>query len=252
MSRAHEQQIRPDFILEAIDARPPADWTSQNGELRLLESTTRMMALHQQLEAARQSGLLIVLLGMDASGKDRTCRMIASGTDPRAIRFHFFGAPNPEDRMRDFLARYHAVTPPRGSVAVFNRSYYDDLVYGPPADYTFAGLDHVAAFERLLEASSIRILRLYLHISADEQSRRLKLRRETPSMLWKFSEGDAGAIDRRPAEALAMEAVIKGSMAHGADWYAVPCDDRGHANEVAAGIVCYELSRVVSATGIPR
>lgn len=249
MSNVSERQIRPNFRLEAIDARPPADWTSQSGLQRLQESAARMMALHQQLQAAPYSGMLIVLLGLDASGKDRTCRMIAAGTDPRAIRFHFFGAPKPEDRLRDFLARYHASTPPIGSVAVFNRSYYDDLVYGFHEHRPFAGFDHVAAFERLLEASSVRILRLYLHISRDEQSRRLMRRRETPSMQWKFSEGDAEAIDRRPAEARAMEAVIQGSITHGAAWYAIPCDDRGHANEVAADIVCHELSLVVAAAG---
>ncbi|MBC7768900.1 MAG: hypothetical protein H7124_08930 [Phycisphaerales bacterium] len=247
------RELPADVVLADFDTRPPADWDVAESMRLSTSAATDTLALHQELQATRAGALLVILYGANAAGKDRTCRMLAGATDPRGVTFSFFGRPEPDRGGRDFLARYHAAMPERGSVAVFNRSYYDDVEHEilrgarDPVDL----LQHIVAFEALLSDFAVRICRLYLHVSAQEQEARISGRRSTPSMRWKHSAADEEAVANAEAHANAAQRVLRDSIARGAGWFHVPCDDRAYADCVAATIVRAELANLVRGTS-PR
>jgi polyphosphate kinase 2 (PPK2 family) len=131
----------------------------------------------------------VVLQGMDASGKDGTIRHVFEGLDPQGIRVAIFREPTPHELAHDFLWRVHAQAPAAGEIVVFNRSHYEDVLVVRvhelvPEDVWRPRYGHIRAFEELLEASGTTIVKLLLHISRDEQARRLEDRKIRPDHKW--------------------------------------------------------------------
>ncbi len=155
---------------------------------------TRLAELQHLLWAEDRHKILIVLQAMDTGGKDGTIRNVFSGVNPQGIDVVNFKAPTPEELSHDYLWRVHEHTPAAGSLTVFNRSHYEDVlivrVLGlVPEDRWGRRYDHITAFEKLLADEGTTILKFYLHISHDEQAERLQARLVDDTNHWKFNKG---------------------------------------------------------------
>ena len=169
-------------------------------KLRIKEETGKLLdelnELQNLLYAEGRRSLLVILQGMDASGKDGVIRKVFGRLNPQGVRVHSFKVPTAEEKAHDFLWRVHAVAPAKGMIQVFNRSHYEEvlitrvhgLVDDRLAEKKFAAINH---FESLLrEHNDTAIFKFYLHISPEEQKLRLEERKVDPTKHWKFNPGD--------------------------------------------------------------
>jgi polyphosphate:nucleotide phosphotransferase, PPK2 family len=151
--------------------------------------------LQEVLFASKQYGLLILLQGMDCSGKDGTVRNVLSSVNPGGVVVENFKTPTPEELGHDYLWRVHAKMPRKGEIVVFNRSYYEDVlvtrVHGMIDDKTAEHrFREIRNFEKYLRQNNTLVLKFFLHISKEFQQKKLESRLETPDKNWKFSEND--------------------------------------------------------------
>jgi PPK2 family polyphosphate:nucleotide phosphotransferase len=209
---------------------------------RLSQDAEAIDALQDLLYAERKRSLLIILQGMDTSGKDGTVKNVFSATGPLGVDVTAFGRPSAEEMAHDFLWRVHAACPARGMIGIFNRSHYEDVLVGrvrklAPADVIERRYDQINAFEAVLAASGTRILKFMLHISKDEQRERLQARLDHPAKRWKFDPGDLEdrALFGRYMEAY--EQVLERCSTETAPWYVIPADHKWARNAAIAAIV---------------
>jgi PPK2 family polyphosphate:nucleotide phosphotransferase len=202
----------------------------------------RLDGLQRRLWAESERGLLMVLQAIDTGGKDGTIRHVFKGVNPQGVKVHSFGVPTPEESSHDFLWRAHQKTPAAGSIAIFNRSHYEDVlvvrVKGlTPEERWRKRYHHIVEFERMLADEGTTIVKIFLHISKEEQRRRLQSRLNHPDKRWKFSAGDLD--DRRlwPSYMDAFEEAITSTSTEYAPWYVVPADHKWHRNLVVSGIL---------------
>lgn len=218
---------------------------------RLLAGHVAAMAEWQALLAAdRSRALLVVIQAMDAGGKDGTVRHVFSGLNPQGCAVTSFKPPSAEEAGHDFLWRTTARLPGRGGIGVFNRSYYEEVVT-VRVHPGLLGAQHVAAgpglwaerfgainaFERHLAAEGTRIVKLFLHISAEEQRQRLLARLDDPAKTWKFDEGDLVERARWDDYQAAYEACLSATGTEAAPWCVVPADDKRTARLLVGRIV---------------
>jgi len=181
------QRLSPDYNF-SIDEEKAEYVLKQNLKKRMSE-------LQYRLYAERKNGLLIVFQGIDTSGKDSTIRHVISAFNPQSCAVKAFKEPTTEDLSHDFLWRIHKRAPSRGEIVVFNRSHYEDIIQ-PRVHKTIhksiwsQRYKHINAFERCLSDNSIKIIKFFLHISKEEQRKRLEERMNDPSEQWKASESD--------------------------------------------------------------
>jgi PPK2 family polyphosphate:nucleotide phosphotransferase len=217
------------------------------GELERLKEDLRQ--LQQMLYAERRHRLLIVLQGMDGSGKDGTVRNVFSGIDPHGLRVISFKSPTQEELDHDFLWRVHKEVPGKGELVVFNRSHYEDVIavnvknLSPKAVWE-KRYDHILNFEKLLVDEGTTVLKFFLHISREEQRRRLQARLANPAKHWKFNPEDLA--DRRlwPQFSGAYEEVLSRTSTEAAPWYIVPANRKWYRNAVIANIVRSTLAKL--------
>ncbi len=153
--------------------------------------------LQEKLHADGRYAVLVVLQGRDASGKDGTIRKVFAGCNPQSCSVTSFVVPTPVERRHDFLWRVHAAVPPRGTLGIFNRSHYEDVIV--PRVHGTVGTpiinsryDQINDFERMLVGNNVIVLKFFLHVSRAEQRRRLLKRVLEHEKNWKFQEGDLG------------------------------------------------------------
>lgn len=187
--------------------------------------------LQGRLYAEGGRSLMVVLQAMDAGGKDGTIRSVFAGVNPQGVKVTSFKAPTDEEKRHDFLWRVHPHVPRAGDIAIFNRSHYEDVliarVHGQvrKAEWT-RRYAHINAFEQLLADAGTRIVKLFLHISPDEQRERLQERIDIPRKRWKFQPGDLE--ERRhwdDYQHAYRDAIAATTMPH-APWYVVPADHK--------------------------
>lgn len=215
----------------------------------------RMATLQYELYAEGRQSLLIVLQGIDASGKDGTVRHVFGSMNPQGIDVACFKQPTPIELAHDFLWRIHPHTPGAGQVVVFNRSHYEsvliervhDLV---PRSVWSARYARINAFEENLTAQGTRILKFFLHISAQEQLARFKQRLEDPLRQWKISESDYTERERWPQYTRAYEQMLEKTSTEHAPWYVVPSDRKWFRNLAISQIVCQTLEDMKP--GLPK
>ncbi|HEY3568446.1 MAG TPA: polyphosphate kinase 2 family protein [Thermoanaerobaculia bacterium] len=213
---------------------------------RLLELNGRLEVLQEALWAEHRRKVLIVLQGMDTSGKDGTISHVFQGVNPLGVRVVAFKAPSPEELDHDFLWRVHPKVPGRGEMVIFNRSHYEDVLVARvqklvPPEVWRQRYDQINDFERLLSATDTVILKFFLHISKDEQRERLQARLDDPQKRWKFRKGDL--IDRAHWDEYMEayeEALARTSQKH-APWYIVPADKKWYRNLVVAEVLVKAL-----------
>lgn len=227
-------------------AQPFAGSSQERNDGRLDQQAVEIDRLQDLLHANGTAGaphkLLLVLQGMDTSGKDGTARSVFTRCSPLGVRVAAFKAPTEEERMHDFLWRVHAVVPRSGELVIFNRSHYEDVLV--PFVEGWIGtaerdrrLEHINAFERLLHESGTRIVKCYLHISKEEQRKRLQARVDDLAKRWKFRVGDLATRAKWKRYLAAYETALAATSKAHAPWYVIPADSKDNRNLMVAALV---------------
>ena len=214
--------------------------------LKLIE---RLDKLQKIFYAEHKRALLIVLQGMDASGKDGTIQHVMSGVNPQGCNVTAFKQPSQKEADHDFLWRVHQATPGRGMMGIFNRSHYEDVLIVRVHDLVPKSVwskryDQINAFEKILAENDTVILKFFLHISKDEQKRRLDARKEDPDKFWKASSAD----DKERKywdhyQRAYQEALRKCSRKH-APWYVIPSNKKWFRNLAISQIIVATLEEM--------
>ena len=203
--------------------------------------------LQERLYANKTRALLIILQGMDTSGKDGTIKHVMSGVNPQGCRVASFKAPSEKELEQDFLWRIHQEVPPKGYIGIFNRSQYEDVlitrVHGLVSKKVVTQrFNQINEFEELLVENGTAIIKLFLHISKDEQKERLTERIRDPEKRWKFSEGDVEERKMWDDYMTAFEDVMAATSTERAPWYIVPANRKWYRNLVVAELVVHALT----------
>ena len=209
----------------------------------------RLRDLQERLWAEHRQSLLVVLQALDAGGKDGTIKHLFRGLNPAGTRLVSFRVPSEEEAAHDFLWRIHRHTPGRGEVVVFNRSHYEDVlvvrVHGlVPDDVWRPRYQLINQFEANLAAAGTRIVKLYLHISAEEQAERFRQRIEDPTKRWKFRRGDLDERARWDDYRAAFEEALSRTSTAVAPWFVVPADRKWYRNWAVSRILVETLEHM--------
>jgi len=209
----------------------------------------KLRGLQELLYADRQSSLLICLQGLDAGGKDGTISHILGAMNPQGCRVTGFREPSVEEQAHDFLWWIHSAAPARGQVAIFNRSHYEDVLVARvhdlvPKHVWSKRYDRINEFEKNLSQSGTHIVKFFLHISKDEQLRRLEARLDDPAKYWKIDERDFVERERWHDYEKAYEDALERCSTERAPWYAIPADHKWFRNLAVARIVVQTLSEL--------
>ncbi len=213
---------------------------------RLQGHVKRLRFLQERLFAGGNRALLIVLQGMDTSGKDGTIKNVMSGVNPQGCRVASFKAPSRQELAHDFLWRVHQKVPPKGYIGIFNRSHYEDVlitrVHGLVSEKVARQrFNQISEFEELLSNTGTVVLKFFLHISKEEQRKRLEARIRNPEKRWKFSTQDLEERKLWNDYMKALEDVIPATSTDHAPWYIVPADRKWFRNVVVADTVVETL-----------
>jgi len=238
-------RVRSDSLvsLDSIDADGSDEiLDKQKAEPLIRHYAERMRDLQYQLYAESSRSLLICLQAMDAGGKDGTIRHVLGYMNPQGCRVQAFKQPTPEEQAHDFLWRAHRATPARGEVAIFNRSYYEDVlvtrVHGMVDDAGCKQRFHaINQFERHLSENGTHILKFYLHISKAEQLRRLQKRLDDPRRWWKVSEADFEEREHWNDYQHAFEDIFRHCSSKASPWFIVPANHKWYRNLVVSRIM---------------
>ncbi len=247
-------------------AHPQTDWLhagsgDQSDSSRKLLAHEDLAQFVSELEAAQErlwaSGthaLLIVMQALDAAGKDGTIKHVMSGVNPQGCRVVAFKQPSPIEAAHDFLWRASAALPSHGEIAIFNRSYYEDVLVvrvhperlpqrhgdagaSEPQHFWEHRFEDINAFEHHLHRNNTRIVKIFLHLSRDEQRRRFLDRLDDPDKRWKFSTGDLVERGFWDEYQSAYEEAITQTSTPWAPWYVVPADHKYELRALVGGIV---------------
>jgi PPK2 family polyphosphate:nucleotide phosphotransferase len=234
---SHAFKVAAGKKVKLSDYDPDLDGGLSNEEGRAQFATLRakLGQLQEELYAAGQNSLLMILQGIDTSGKDGTIRKVLADVNPQGCRVESFKVPTEEELAHDFLWRAHRVSPRKGIIGVFNRSHYEDVLVVRvhrlvPGKTWRTRYEQINAFESMLAANNTIILKFYLHISKDEQEQRLLAREQEVEKAWKLSAGDWQ--ERRYWEDYirAYEDVLSKCSTEDAPWYIVPANRKWYRN----------------------
>ncbi len=206
-----------------------------------------------RLYADGSRAILIVLQGMDASGKDGLISHVMGGINPQGCRVESFKAPNPEELRHHFLWRPMRFLPQRGMIAIFNRSYYEEVLVvrvhpkllEPQKLVPFGTLDdlwrqryrEIVEFEAMMVRHGTSVIKFFLHVSREEQRKRLLARLEDPSKRWKFDERDLAERACWKEYETAIDAMLPATSTPDAPWHVIPADDKWYARAAVADII---------------
>ncbi len=221
----------------------------------------KLSSLQQLLYASDRYALLLIFQGMDSAGKDGAIRHVMSGVNPQGCQVFSFKQPSAEELQHDFLWRTTRCLPERGRIGIFNRSYYEEVlvVRVHPEYLRGEGLPEelrdekniwderyrsIVDFERHLFRNGTRVLKIFLHLSKEEQRKRFLARIDQPDKNWKFSLADIHERKYWKDYTHAFEACLQATSTHHAPWYSVPADDKENARLIVSKIVVDALSEL--------
>lgn len=213
-----------------VDPSDDGGLTRREAEKRLAALNAELLELQELMYAAECNAVLVILQGMDASGKDVTIRHVMSATNVQASRVRAFKPMTDEEEAHDFLRRAHAHTPALGQFVIFDRSYYEQVVFPqvqdelPMADVR-GRFTHINHFEALLIDHGTIVVKFLLHVSNEVQERRLKEREENDDNAWNLSGKDWAAREDWDGYMAAYEETVNGCATTEAPWYVVPADN---------------------------
>lgn len=234
--------------LKNISADPHSGVLKEDAIARVAALKDELDVLQEELYAAGKNSALIIIQGMDTSGKDGTIRHVFGDVNPQGCRVESFKVPTPEELAHDFLWRVHKVTPPRGMITIFNRSQYEDVlvvrVHNLVPHQTWqARYEMINAFENSLISHGTVVLKFFLHISKDEQEERLLAREADVSKAWKLSAGDWRERALWNDYQKAYQDVLEKCSTEAAPWYVVPANKKWYRNLVIAETVIAALQK---------
>jgi len=232
------------LALKAFNPDDTGDYKKNDqGKEKAKAETAKLIAsldgLQERLYANATRSLLVILQGMDTSGKDGTIKSVMSGVNPQGCKVVAFKAPSKDELAHDFLWRVHREVPPKGFIGIFNRSHYEDVlitrVHGWVSDKVAKRrFNQIKEFEELLAENGTTVLKFFLHISKDEQKERLEARIADPEKRWKWNSGDLEERKLWNDYLKAFEDVISATSTDCAPWYVVPANRKWYRNLVVA------------------
>lgn len=237
--------------LKHIDPGDTGKYTDEKDEgLELLgELNQELEKLQELLYAEHKHRVLVVLQGMDTSGKDGVIRHVFEGVNPQGVRVASFKVPTLEELDHDYLWRIHKQTPAKGEIVIFNRSHYEDVLVVRvhelvPEMVWKKRYDQIREFERHLVQEGAIILKFFLHIDLDEQKERLQARLDDPTKTWKFNPGDLKERAIWDNYIEAYEDVFNKTSTVEAPWYIVPANKKWYRNLVIASVLVDALKKL--------
>ena len=209
----------------------------------------RLETMQEMLWAGHRHKVLVVLQGLDTSGKDGVISHVFEGVNPLGVRVAAFKAPTSAELDHDFLWRVHPLVPGCGEVVIFNRSHYEDVLAARvrgfvPEEVWRLRYDQICDFERLLAETGTTILKFFLHISQEEQKERLQARLDDPTKRWKFRKGDLEDRALWKDYMKAYEDALERTSTDEAPWYVVPSDKKWYRNLVVATVLVEALEKL--------
>lgn len=246
-------RIKPGSKVDLARYDPGETAVADGGKVDTEEAFTdlnqQLELLQERLWAEHKHKVLVVLQGLDTSGKDGVIRKVFERVNPLGVRVAAFKAPTEEELDRDFLWRVHRQVPGRGELVIFNRSHYEDVLVARvrqfvPQKVWKARYDQINGFERLLTETGTTVLKFYLHISKDEQKQRLQERLDDPEKRWKFRKGDLEDRALWDEYTKAYEDVLARTSTKEAPWWVVPADKKWYRNLVIAGVLVEALEKL--------
>ncbi|HEY0457105.1 MAG TPA: polyphosphate kinase 2 family protein, partial [Verrucomicrobiae bacterium] len=229
--------------LRDVDADFSGPYKHKEEAAEPLESSLKeIFDLQLKLYAESRRALLIVVQAMDTGGKDGLIRSVFSGVNPQGCRVTSFKAPSAEEAAHDFLWRIHQAVPPKGYLGIFNRSQYEEVLTVRvhkllPKNVWAARYEQINAFEKLLAQNGVVILKFYLHISKDEQKKRLQSRIDDPLKNWKFEPNDLKERALWDDYSKAYEEALTRCSTKWAPWFIIPANKKWFRNLAVAKII---------------
>jgi PPK2 family polyphosphate:nucleotide phosphotransferase len=221
---------------------------------KLSRGIEHLAALQDALAASRANAVLVVLQGMDASGKDGAIKHVMSGVNPQGVHVFSFKVPSEEELLHDFLWRYERALPERGRIGIFNRSYYEEVLVvrvhrellaneqpQSGGDVWKQRYDDINAFEHHLARNGTLVVKFFLHMSKDEQRKRLLERLDDPSKTWKFSLSDVHEREYWDDYSHAYEQLLNHTSTDWAPWHVIPADHKWFTRAAIADILVEKL-----------
>jgi PPK2 family polyphosphate:nucleotide phosphotransferase len=229
----------------------------------LLEDVSELAEMQDIFWASKQYALIIIFQALDAAGKDSTIKHVMSGVNPQGVSVYSFKAPTEEERLHHFLWRPMRVIPAAGTIAIFNRSYYEEVLVvrvhpefldGQPLarETRKKGLEHIwqlryddiNAFEKILAKENTRILKFFLHVSREEQRSRFLDRLQNPEKNWKFSAADVRERSHWDEYHKAYQDMLSATSTEAAPWYIIPADKKWFMRACVADIIAAHLKEM--------
>jgi PPK2 family polyphosphate:nucleotide phosphotransferase len=214
----------------------------KSAEAQSQQDAALINELQDKLYAEGKCALLVVLQGVDTAGKDGTIRHVFNQTGPIGVTVTAFRRPSAEELAHDYLWRAHLACPRRGTIGIFNRSHYEDVLVGrvrklAPADAVEARYEQINAFEKILDENGTTILKFMLHVSKKEQRERLQARLDEPQHQWKFNPNDLEDRKMWDKYQEAYELMLTRCSTALAPWHVIPADHKWVRNAAIAAIV---------------
>lgn len=233
--------------LAKYDPEKTLGWEKNHKMKASLEKALEKLdALQYLLYAESKRALLIVLQGLDASGKDGTIRHVMTGCNPQGCRVTPFKKPSVEESAHDFLWRIHKAVPAYGDIGIFNRSHYEDVLVVRvhdlvPKDVWSRRYEQINRFEAILHDNNVKIIKFFLHIGKDEQKKRFEQRIDDKTRQWKISEGDFAERKYWDDYTAAYEDALTKCSTPEAPWYIVPANKKWFRNLAVSHIAVETL-----------
>ena len=232
--------------LKDFNPRYDGDLEKKEGKAQLKELSNVLSDLQELLYAEHKQKVLIVLQGIDTSGKDSTIRHVFGDVNPQGTKVVNFKVPTPKELDHDYLWRVHPHTPGKGEIVIFNRSHYEDVLVVrvhelvPKAVWS-RRYDQINAFEKMLAEEGTTILKFYLNISKETQAERFLARLDRPEKRWKFNPGDLEEREYWADYIGAYEDMLSRTSTDWAPWYVVPSDRKWYRNLMVASVIVEAL-----------
>lgn len=245
-------RVQPGTPLRLADIDPANNEPfthKKKDEKRLHELHHQLSKFQENLYAEHRQSLLLVFQAMDTGGKDSTIRVLLTGINPAGVEVSAFKQPSAEELNHDFLWRVHQHTPGRGHIGVFNRSHYEDVlvtrVHGLIQPFTWQQrYQDIVNFEQLLTRNGTRIIKFFLHISKEEQAKRLQARLDNPDKRWKYEPGDLKERQLWEAYQTAYQEALAATSTAECPWYVIPANDKRARDLAIAEIVVAALAEM--------
>lgn len=236
--------------LKRVDPFDHGDVADKSAGKELLkQQRKRIIDLQERMYAENRRSILVVMQAMDTGGKDGCIENVFKGVNPSGCRVRNFKKPNDTELSHDFLWRVHQHTPRTGIIQVFNRSHYEDVLVARVKDLAPETMidrryDQINVFEEILADRGTEIIKFYLHISKDEQKRRLESRLEDPRKHWKYSSADLQERAFWDQYQEAFEIALSRCSTERAPWYIVPANHKWFRDVVVSGVISEKLQEM--------